>query len=59
MLGLGPLELLVIAAVAVIFIGPERLPKVATQIGRWYRKIMETTNTVKKEFDDTKSDDIP
>ena len=50
MLGLGPLEILLVVAIAIIFIGPKQLPKIATTFGHWYRKITETMETVKKDF---------
>jgi len=59
MFGLGPWEFLVIVAVAIVFIGPEKIPQVATTLGHWYRKIMETTNTVKREFDAELKNTLP
>ena len=35
MFGIGPMELIVIAVVAILFIGPKKLPQVMRQIGRF------------------------
>jgi len=45
-LGVGPLELLVILALILIFVGPERLPEVARQIGKVYRQLHEMSRTI-------------
>ena len=42
-------ELLIAAVVALIVIGPERLPKVARQAGEWLGKIQRYVNDVKSD----------
>ena len=37
-LGVGPLELIVMLIVALVFVGPERLPKLAADIARTIRE---------------------
>ncbi len=42
-------ELLIAAVIALIVIGPERLPKVARQAGEWLGKIQRYINDVKSD----------
>ncbi|HEX5480750.1 MAG TPA: twin-arginine translocase TatA/TatE family subunit [Dehalococcoidia bacterium] len=51
-LGVGPLELIVILVVALIFVGPERLPKLAADIARTIREIRKYTGSIAAEFTD-------
>ena len=61
MFGLGFGEVTVILLVALIFLGPKRLPDVGKKLGEFYRQFRETADTVKEtiagEFEeDTDSD---
>ena len=47
MLNVGPLELLVVLAVALIVVGPERLPELARSVGRALRQFREMQDEVK------------
>jgi len=47
MFGLGGGELFVVALLAILLIGPKELPKVATQVGRWYRQLKTGANEIK------------
>jgi Tat protein translocase TatB subunit len=47
MLNVGPLELLVVLAVALIVVGPERLPELARAVGRAVRQLREVQNEVR------------
>ena len=49
-LGMGPLELLVILALALIVFGPEKLPEIGGQIGRALRDFRRTTSELSEEF---------
>jgi sec-independent protein translocase protein TatB len=49
-LGVGPLELLVILVLILIFVGPERLPEVARQIGKVYRQLHEMSRMVAAQW---------
>ena len=51
MFDLGFSELLVIAVVALIVLGPERLPKAARFAGLWVRKARAQWYSVKSEFE--------
>jgi len=47
MLNVGPLELLVVLAVALIVVGPERLPELARAVGRAVRQLRDVQNEVR------------
>lgn len=42
-------EILVILVVALVVIGPERLPKVARSMGQWLGRVQRYINTVKQD----------
>ncbi len=48
--GIGPLEILLIAAIALIVFGPERLPEMARQVGKLIGDVRRTTNELTGEF---------
>jgi len=48
---MGFLELLVIGVIALIVLGPERLPKAARTVGLWIGKAKQGFNSVKNEID--------
>ncbi|MBF6599838.1 MAG: twin-arginine translocase TatA/TatE family subunit [Dehalococcoidia bacterium] len=48
--GVGPLELIVILVVALVFVGPERLPRLAADIARTIREIRKYTGSIAAEF---------
>ena len=59
MFDVGFSELLVIAVVALLVLGPERLPKAARFAGLWVRRARAQWNSVKSEFErDLASDDL-
>lgn len=51
MFGLGMPELLVILAVALIVIGPKRLPDIARALGKGMREFRKATNEIKQNID--------
>ena len=51
MFGMGFSELVVIAVVALIFVGPKRLPEVMKQAGKLFVHVRRTANDVKSSFD--------
>lgn len=66
-LGIGPLELLVILAITLIIVGPKRLPEMAAELARLVRaarkyasqitdELNETMSDLEKEYDDMKGD---
>ena len=59
----GPLELIVVALVALIVFGPDKLPEVARTVGRTINELRRQAAEVRGEFtrgfdDDDDSDDI-
>ena len=54
--GVGPAELIVILVVALVFVGPERLPRLAADLARTIREIRKYTGTIAAEFSDVMQD---
>lgn len=53
MFGLGPTELVIILALAIIIFGPSQLPKVARSLGesmRSFREVKESTDNMKGDL---------
>jgi Tat protein translocase TatB subunit len=50
MFGIGFQELLVILVVALIVLGPERLPEVAKSLGKFYRELKSAVDDVKSSL---------
>lgn len=50
MFGLGLSEILVIAVIAIVFIGPDQLPDVARTIGRFLNDLKRSTDSLKDDF---------
>ncbi len=58
-LGIGPLELIIIMVVALVIFGPQRLPEIGAQIGKAIRDFRQMTSDVTGEFQRTMSLDAP
>ncbi|MEN6351808.1 MAG: twin-arginine translocase TatA/TatE family subunit [Syntrophomonas sp.] len=57
---IGPWELILILVVALIVVGPGKLPEVAKSMGKAAREFKKATTGVQKEFQDVmKFDDKP
>jgi sec-independent protein translocase protein TatB len=52
MFDIGGVELLVIAAVAILVVGPRELPGMLRGIGKFVRQAREMTNSVQRQFND-------
>lgn len=50
MFGIGFTELLVIVIIALIFIGPDKLPGLATALGRAYAEFKRAGDDIKREI---------
>lgn len=50
MFGLGFTEILAIAVIAIVFIGPDQLPDVARTIGRFLNDLKRSTDSLKDDF---------
>lgn len=49
MVDIGVLEIAAVAVVALIVIGPKRLPEVARNVGRWVHKARTIWSNLKRE----------
>ena len=56
MFGIGFFELVVIAVVALIFIGPQRLPEMAKQFGKYFVQFKRITQDARQAVDDVIKD---
>lgn len=54
MLGLGPMELVIIIVIALVIFGPSRLPKVGQSIGEMVRNFRQVKGAAGKVQDDLK-----
>lgn len=54
---IGPLEIFVVAAVALIVFGPHKLPEIARTVGRFMSELRRMAAEVKSEFDAGLDDD--
>jgi sec-independent protein translocase protein TatA len=55
----GPLELMVILGIALIVLGPKKLPEAARSVGRGMREFKETLQGVGGYDDDDRDEDRP
>ena len=51
MSGIGFSELVVLFVIGLLILGPERLPRVATQIGRWVGRARRTANQLRYQLE--------
>ncbi len=49
---IGPWELIIILLIALVVVGPGKLPEVARSMGRALNEFRRTTTGVKREFED-------
>ena len=49
-MGVGPAEIIVILVVALVIVGPERLPRLAADIARTIRELRKYTSSITAEF---------
>lgn len=54
---IGPLEILIVAVVALIVFGPDRLPDMARSVGKGVMQLKRMATDVKSEFDLSLHDD--
>jgi sec-independent protein translocase protein TatA len=55
----GPLELMVILVIALIVLGPKKLPEAARSVGRGMREFKETLQGKDDDYDDELEDERP
>jgi sec-independent protein translocase protein TatB len=53
MFNIGPEEIILILVIAIIFVGPKRLPDMARQIGKGLREFRSITSNAKRELMDS------
>ena len=54
---IGPLEVFVVAAVALIVFGPQKLPEMARSVGRFMSQVRRMASDVKSEFESSLEED--
>jgi len=54
--GIGPLELVIVLVIALIVLGPKRLPEVGKSLGRGMREFKDSIAGTRHDDDD---DDVP
>jgi Tat protein translocase TatB subunit len=59
MFGMGFGELLVVLAIALIFLGPEKIPSTARTLGRWFHEIKSSLDEVKQSFERDLQENTP
>ena len=58
MIGIGPLEILVLLIVALLVIGPEKMPEVARAVARLMRDLRGAMDEVRGHFDEITREDL-
>jgi sec-independent protein translocase protein TatA len=48
---IGPLEIMVVAVVALIVFGPQRLPEIARSVGRALNELKRQASDIRNEFE--------
>ena len=51
MLNIGMTEPLIFGIIALLVLGPEKLPEAVRFIGKWYGKIKRTVSNIQNDFD--------
>jgi sec-independent protein translocase protein TatB len=52
MSNIAPSELFVLFAVALLVLGPERLPRVASRVGHWLGRARRTAARLRRQLED-------
>lgn len=56
---IGPLEILVVAVLALVVFGPQKLPEIARSVGRTLSELRKQADGLKSEFRDGMRDEAP
>ena len=51
MLNIGMTELLIFGIIALLVLGPEKLPEAARFVGKWYGKVKRMVSNVQNDID--------
>ena len=52
MFGIGPMELIVVAVCALVFVGPQKLPDLMKQLGRFFVQARRYSSDIRGEFNE-------
>ncbi len=52
MFGMGFTEILIIAVIAILFLGPDKLPSTMVEIAKFFRNVKNTIGTVKNSLEE-------
>ena len=52
MFGMGFTEILIIAVIAILFLGPDKLPSTMIEIAKFFRNVKNTIGTVKNSLEE-------
>jgi len=52
MFGMGFTEILLIAVIAILFLGPDKLPSTMVEIAKFFRNVKDTVGSVKDSIED-------
>lgn len=52
MFGMGFTEIIIIAVIAILFLGPDKLPEAMVQIAKFFRSTKNTINTMKNTIEE-------
>ena len=52
MFGMGFTEIIIIAVIAILFLGPDKLPDAMVQIAKFFKSTKDTINTMKSTIED-------
>ena len=56
MFGIGPMELIVVAVVAIVVVGPKRLPEAMRKMGKMFVQLRRQTHEIRQGFNDVVRD---
>lgn len=51
MFGMGFGEMLVVLIIAVIFLGPDKIPETARTLGKWFHELKSSMDEIKQSFE--------
>jgi sec-independent protein translocase protein TatA len=54
----GPLELIIVLVIALVILGPKRLPEVGKSIGNGMREFKDAISSTGKKDDDDEEEDV-
>lgn len=52
MFGIGPIELVIIAVIALVFVGPKKLPEMMKQLGKFFVHTRRYSTEIRSEFNE-------